>query len=246
MKKSIIAVTSMMLVMSGALAVNAEEIDTTRNPANTSATITFEQGNEKPEVINPVDPEVTPEGTGQTGALTLNYVPTLDFGTHKLSSEYLVANNIQNKDASGKVVNPAFMQVTDLRGNREGWDVQVKMGAFTTEKDNQVIDTLEKAQVKFNKGDVKYVPSTPLTDDQTSRIMTKAPTTQESTTVVAGGDAVSIFNAAKGDGAGKWHQTWIDGDSSIQFIGDVSQAYAATYNATAEWTIINAPTNSTK
>lgn len=111
-----------------------------------------------PEVVDPEETEgkLTPDSgnvTGQTGALTINYVSNFDFG----EVEYSIVNGVIQKalldvwlDEAGKEFRLSNMvQVTDLRSKNPGWTLKV-----TQESQFRTIDNAELrgATITFKDG----------------------------------------------------------------------------------------------
>lgn len=88
--------------------------------ATSNATITFTLPSDAPPVLDPTDPtdpydpgdgDPNDPPTGETGALTLDYVSSLDFGTHEI--------DLEQKVYESTILRP-FIQVTDRRATGAG------------------------------------------------------------------------------------------------------------------------------
>jgi len=87
-----------------------------------------------PEAPDPSNPNVEVPGTGDAGPLSLDYVPTLDFGTNNIQSGKQIyhAKGVKGLVSGVEETQPHFVQVTDNRGTKEGWNVTAHATPFTT------------------------------------------------------------------------------------------------------------------
>ncbi|BAL62945.1 WxL domain-containing protein [Melissococcus plutonius] len=193
---------------------------------------------------NPLEP-INPNGgepiipgdqkPGTSGPLSIDYASSLDFGTQKISSQDkdYKAKPMTYKDSTGKEkTGPNDVQITDNRGTKAGWTLQVKQdGQFKT-ADNQ---ELTGAQITFNNG---HVIST--SNDLALKI-------KPETIVMTPGQATNVMGASAGHGAGTYIMAWGDkdtADSSIHLsVPGKTDKYAKEYKTTFTWTLTETPTN---
>lgn len=106
---------------------------------DTKANIFFEINDDVTVPVDPedpdkeVDPEVDPEGEdpiepGTKGPLSIDYASHINFGSVKISGnkETYFANPIQIGEAGERA---PYVQVTDSRGTKAGWELQVSQAA---------------------------------------------------------------------------------------------------------------------
>ncbi|EAG2919091.1 WxL domain-containing protein [Listeria monocytogenes] len=122
----LIGISSVTLFAPSAFAVTSE--------GDSKATVKFKAGT---GVVDPVDPEnptkpidpldpsnPTDPGTGNTGSLTLDYVSSVNFGEHEVSSTEQSYSSTSRKP---------FIQISDRRGTGAGWKVTATATAFQNE-----------------------------------------------------------------------------------------------------------------
>lgn len=205
---------------------------------------------EKPDPEAPVEEKPDVPGTNDPGYLSLNYVPSFNFGTElKVSPKETKYPSLISSTVLGPggKYNAPFIQVTDQRGANKykGWDVTVKSGAFTVTSSadpNDVGTTLNGAQIHFAAGNANsLVPGS-------NRPVGKAIELDAS----AAGAAKSIFTA--GDGVfGLWvdrlypdtlpeGKTFAPGsefkNENVKLVVPAYQAIpGASYKVTMTWTL---------
>lgn len=165
--------------------------------------------------IDPVDPGEDGNGntgTGNTGALTVDYVSNLVFGTQKI------------KDAAYHPTNTnPHVQVTDKRGTGEGWNLTAKLNEFKGGS-----DVAAGAALTFKSGEVK------------SASTTTAPISPATVVLNAGADSSSMMSAAKDAGKGTWVDLFKDENISFTVpAGNVKSGVE--YKATVDWTLTATP-----
>lgn len=270
MKLTKVALTGLLTsgILLGAT-VQAHADVTYPQSATTKGSVKFKDGDGKPEIVNPVDPGgpvVTPvPPVGTEGLLRLDQVPTLDFGTVeikgsevKTGAKYVRLNKVGTEDLA--FYTPAYIQLTDQRGNNGGWTVTTKMSAFTAmESDIPVagVDTLEGATVTFKNGQLTNhsgVTGSALTDI--------LPTAYSNVVLSAENMATDkkIMGAEAGKGTGIWVNNFYDtqggtvsvppssqdaevADSSIELAipGTAKKSKDYTYVSTITWTVSSTP-----
>ena len=195
------------------------------------ATITFEQGDGAPTVLDPSDPtkpytpgENDPEDdpTGNTGPLTLDYVSSVHFGEQKIESKDMVYEST--------ILRP-FIQVTDRRGTGAGWQVTAQLSEFNSEGN----PTLPGAVLTFRNGTV--ISPCLLSDE---------PTPAEEIILYAGGPAAPVVTAEPQTGLGTWITRWFPTsesalNDSVTLEIPAGAATIDTHSATITWTLSDAP-----
>lgn len=92
-----------------------------------------------------------------SGDLQINMAPQLDFGAVKISkkdmSYYVKAEYIEQMEGHDGIKWGNFIEVSDLRGERAGWTVNVAIDGQLKSQDGAV---LEGAQIVFKGGEVHY------------------------------------------------------------------------------------------
>lgn len=201
--------------------------------SKSNAEIEFKEGTGVSTIVDPEKPDKEldqddkdnpqDEPTGDTGALTLDFVSSVAFGEHEVSGSEQVYES--------ETLRP-FIQVTDRRGTKEGWNVSAKASNFTSGDDS----TLQGSTLSFLNGSVTTPGST------------EAPSPNDDVSLATGGDSTNVVNADKGEGMGKWITHWIDSDSSSEDLNSkvtltVPGGVATTgeHKATITWTLADAP-----
>jgi hypothetical protein len=121
--------------------------------ASSKATIGFTENNTPTDPKDPTDPKNPtdptdpnqPTPTGQNGPLSLDVVPSFDFGTQKIDLAGAVykagTNNLQN-----------YLQTTDNRTDKSGWTITVERSTFS---DSTTGDTLDGTTLTIPAGVVR-------------------------------------------------------------------------------------------
>ncbi len=201
--------------------------------ATTRATVAFTQDNQTPE--NPVDPEHPDQpgdgsnpGTGNTGALTLDYVSNFNFGVHKISPSqqtYTATMDNANKSAN-------FAQVTDKRaGDPKGWTLKVtEKGQLQSAKSQK---QLKGAQISLT--DSRAGSGLGLSPDQVNVTDQK---------LLPDNQAV-VMNALAGNGYGLWTDAWGTKDNPGVKLTVPTGAYPEedVYTTSLNWSLEDIPTN---
>ena len=165
---------------------------------------------DNPNVPNPVDPtDPTNPGTGQTGPLSIDYVSNIKFGEHKITGKDIAYK--------AKNANP-FVQVTDLRGASDGWNLSAKMTEFKS--GNKV---LRGATLAIKDGVVKAGSSSNI-----SLAPTKSDILFDNT------ESKTVMNAKDKGGRGTWLTIWSGTDQANEAIQ--LNVVAGTPEANTEYT----------
>ncbi|MFS0595527.1 WxL domain-containing protein [Peribacillus frigoritolerans] len=175
---------------------------------------------DNPNPPSPIDPEDPGNGgTGNAGALTLDNVSNIQFGTQKIMSGN-TTYHAKNKDP--------FVQVSDKRGTGEGWSLTAKASEFKSDSG----EVLRGAILSFKNGQVK---------SQTSNVSTP-PTAND--VVFDNSDSKVPMLAEVDAGRGTWLDVFsgTEGDNSnVQLNVLAGSADAQNYTATMTWELSDAP-----
>ncbi|MEG2708410.1 MAG: WxL domain-containing protein [Vagococcus sp.] len=226
MKKNKLLVSTLILggMFATAASVSAAEGDFVPTEENTAGEITINA----PDTQTPVDPEGGEgdgEGTGQIGLLTLDYVPSFNFGEIEISSSTQTVTNTS--------INP-YVQTTDVRGTGEGWSLSLEISPFTSGTEATGIETLKGAIVTIS-GLTSSVTDT----DSTST----APTSGTDLTFAVGEAAASnvLLNSGMNSGMGTWVSKFEKAGEQSVSLTIPSGNKAGTYTSDFNWTLGNAP-----
>lgn len=121
MKKALMLSTQSLIILAaaGTLAATAVSADSVISTWDSEGSVAFTENNKDiPDIVNPEVPnEHGDEGT--EGALAVDYVSDLDFGSHPLSAAHKTYYAKPDTAAFSKAVAP-FIEFHDLRGLGEG------------------------------------------------------------------------------------------------------------------------------
>ncbi len=261
MKKSTLLLTGLVcssLLVGGALPVLAAD-----NDANTTGEVTF-TADDDGDGGNPVDPggdgedggETEPDGDGSKGALRIQHVTNMDFGTQKIQAVDKTYNakvvkftpevNVETGVAADPYFMPNFLQVADTSGAHEGWKVKVSATTFNIDPLDRTKDELKGAQIRLTE----FIEGNATGDGVTTTL----PTPAAPLAYIPITDTPEIIYSAA-DGVGTGLHTLIFGEtekiagatadttqSGVQlYVPSTAQAKAATYTADLTWTITAAP-----
>lgn len=219
---------SLGLVSLCALTIGAPSVLAENPTANTKSDVKFIEDTstidpEKPEVVDPTDPEKEPgvvdpggEGTGGNGtkAFNINWVSNFKFGEIKIAGKSMTAyaqpTTLNWATETGGTLTPTgdktaglanFLQVTDNTGSNAGWNVKVSGTPFYELNDaGQEITTSQLAGAQIN-----------LTEPQVVGLLDSA-SLAPTTSVTADKDILTgtntVLQAAAGKGQGTWSLTW--------------------------------------
>lgn len=157
--------------------------------------------------------------TGSVGKLTLDYVSDLRFGSYQQRQGGLIAT-LQNTHA--------MVQVTDARGNGNGWTLQLKPDELVGEQNGSTIDDgyLYLGSLAINKS----------SDNASASPVSK-------TLKIPLGTYENIVVAPVNTGLSTWTIGFNqDSDSPTQLVlNDISNAPADHYVGSLSWSLTNAP-----
>lgn len=149
-----------LAVCGAVLAVSFSTVLAEEFTANTEGSVSFTTDRDKVGVITKPEkpgvvivPEVD-EGNKTVGDLRLQFVPSFKFGVNELKVGEQLLNPTLIKyeqtvpaDAGDKYI-PHFIQVTDVRGKKQGWNLTVSSTTFQTDAG----DELPYAKISFKQG----------------------------------------------------------------------------------------------
>ena len=213
-----------------------------------NATIVFIASDDAPTVVDPTDPTIPYEPTGPTdpqdkptgnkGALTLDYVSSVDFGEHEIDG--------QTKKYESTILRP-FIQVTDRRGTGEGWAVTAAVSNFEKQVVKEPGETRETEEVETQEtlfGSVISFKNGTVISPGNS----EAPHPYHNIELYTGGDAAWVIWAESDTGLGSWVNRWFPSEGAAlndNVTLEVPGGAATLGGHTAEitWTLISAPGN---
>lgn len=193
-----------------------------------NATVKVNPSSQQTDPHDPTDPNqmnVPPKdsidvgnmGTGESGDLTMDYLPNLFFEDGHLSDE----------KAEYSLVNThPFIQVSDYRGSDKGWQISVQSSKLTS-KDG---DEIRGANIHFNKAQIKTM------DDNTS----DAPTLN-STMVATNQTTTNLLTATKDTGRGTWLATFENKHAITLEVPANEGKVNHTYKLTLTWLLADTP-----
>ncbi|EOB3445462.1 WxL domain-containing protein [Enterococcus faecalis] len=150
--------------------------------------------------------------TFTAGALTLDAVPTLDFGDQAITT----ADQVYNAKSE------SVATVTDLRGSSAGWNLTVKQ---ETQLKTAQSEELQGAQLKLASGTLE----TESNDTATVSNGTLVPTV-----------ALKVLDASAGQGNGTFSAKWATTGATLDVPGSTTKL-AKAYTADLTWTLTDAP-----
>ena len=177
-----------------------------------------------PEVTDPVDPIEEGDGieTGQSGPLSIDYIPNFSFESAEVSAEAFTVADTSDKPN---------VQITDVRGTGEGWNLKLAATPFKTNDGK----TLSGAILRVKEIDVQNPNSS----------VSAAPVAASVVFEFGQGEGTgvehSILTAAKDSGMGTWLGRFYTGATNHVELEVPAGAYVGEYTATLTWTLENAP-----
>lgn len=249
-------------ILLGGTVVAFADGEATPLPAGSKATATIEAADETdPETpTDPTDPgqELVPpiDGSASKGPLRMDFVPNLDFGSFKNQSAQIEQPALYNKISAlqedqttvEKFVKN-YVQVTDIRGTKEGWKLSVA-GSDLKNTDQGSTNVLTGSKIVISKLDASSINfNGELTTglDAISPIVAK-----ETVEIELGGTEQALMTAAEGAGYNSWFMTLGAGkvvtgtsastNENVQLIIPASaDKSAADYSADLTWTLTSTP-----
>jgi len=151
------------------------------------------------------------------GELKLESVPMLNFGSHDISHEEQVLEAVN--------VSPN-VQVSDLRGNGNGWDLVVSLTPFQLNGGGQ---TLQAASIQFDSPVVSAVNGNVGTP----------PSAVSRITLTSDSTETPVMSAESGEGMGVWSLGWDNED--VKLTVKPGTAQEGTSVATLNWSLQTTP-----
>lgn len=207
---AIIATTT---IGAGSTTIWADEADS----ATSSAHIKLQQG-ETTGPVDPIDPSEPGGETGNEGPLTIDNVTPFEFGTHDIES----ATQTYSITAEN-----ANVQVSDRRGEGQGWTLQVALSTFNDEDDTSKV--LKGATLAIPQGTLKT----------TEGNVSEEPNNFSVSLAADGQSSATIMQADEKKGMGTWVDAFVSEEVQLTIP---SGNFSGNYNATLNWSLIDAPT----
>lgn len=206
-----------VLAPSMANATAAEGIQGTENGkgATSYGSLKLEANTEG--IVPPIKPSVPSGQTGNTGALTIDNVSPLLFGEHKIDGG--------KAEFATETVAPN-VQVSDRRGEGQGWNLQVRMSEFADKTEATKI--LKGAEITIPAGTVGKSEGNIALPPESNEV------------VVAGSkdSAQTIFSAKEKTGLGTWTNEF---DAAQVKLMVPAGNLKGDYQATLTWSLLDAP-----
>lgn len=215
--------------------VKAEEVSS----ETSEATVTFEENNGVPSLINPDSPKTEfpdeeEKGTENTGPLSLDNVPSIEFGANNEISATEKKYSALSKDYS------PFVQVTDNRGTGAGWQLSASFSEFSSvgQGDEETKRSLPGAEIILSNGGIVTNGSQSIQPTSGNNDKDFITLTEENT---------AIMSAGIDEGMGSWAMVWSDTNEAalvnenIQLKVPGGVAMKDTYTATITWSLTTGP-----
>lgn len=216
MKKLVLFSTVLGAFVFGSKEVFAVTPATSEGTATLQTLDESEAGTVSPQITDPENPT----GTGQTGLLTLDAVPTFDFQGTGLAGTFTDTLTQAQSDAS--YVRNA--QITDRRGTGAGWSLGLNISGF------------KNAEVPLNGVSITIPVDVAAGLDNTSTAPSVVNAVSGVVDPVNGLDAGTIVAANVGEGYGTWLAKF--SGASLE-IADGNAA--GSYKSTFTWTVSTTP-----
>jgi len=165
-----------------------------------------------------IDDTTTATVEFEPGALTLVTVPTFNFGMQN------IAATTQSYSATSSTNS---IQISDLRGSKSGWDLNVSLSSFTL-SDNTTT-SIEGAYIEIKDATISAVNGT----------IGEKPTTNPTLRIDSDGSETDILRAVDGTGDGLWMMSWNASDASLTILPGTVKAGVNT--ATLNWSLLSTP-----
>lgn len=156
--------------------------------------------------------------TFQGGELKLNSVPVLDFGTHAISPD--------QQELAADSVTPVT-EVSDLRGNGKGWDLNVTLSPFTLSEGGAA--TLQGASINVTNPKVGAANGTVGTP----------PAAVSEVEIASDSTETPVLKAGDKAGMGVWNLTWYAADTKLNVNPGTAQVGKSV--ATLNWSLQSTP-----
>ena len=188
--------------------------------ADSSGTVAFTDPTSTVTPIDPTQPSDPNTTTGETGPLTIDLVPTLDFGSHEIAS----GSQTYSLTAGNPEIQASDRRGVGADGSATGWAVSVSMTDFVNGSQK-----LTGASLSFDAASEVKTSA-----NNTTSI---APTSVAISNLSSASNATPILKASKGQGLGSWYAKY--DTSAIKLT--VPVASKGTFQSTLTWTMGNGP-----
>lgn len=231
-KKSLFYVLGASLIVTAAFNTDVTHAEGTYD---SDATVTFTLPDGPVGPVDPMDPsepldeevaEQLGNITGDSDALSLDFVSNIDFGSHEVDLD---------GGSYESTTDIPYIQVTDRRGPGEGWNVTARVTPFESEG----TQTLPGATINLNNGDA----------DSTSS--TAEPVVPQSIVLPTDNTDVNVASAGGGtleeaQGLGTWVIRWLSQNEettneNVTLDIPASSATRGDHTATINWTLTDGP-----
>lgn len=217
--------------------------------ATSTASAAFQANNSPQPPLNPESPDPStpgtpgPPGTNQAGPLSLDYVPSLQFGTNLpiYPGNYAYPHKITVTEFNNALFDAPFLQVTDKRpGNSNEWKVKA-LAEEMTAVDGLGTHTIDGAKLVFKAGRVNgnLMGQTGVTAPITSAFDLHC------TGIVA--DHTRDVFSSSGDGFGIWMLRWYavvlaaGNNDFVALSVPAGNVKPLSYSCTITWSLYDAP-----
>lgn len=206
-----------VLAPSSASATAAEGIQGTEDGKGATSYGSLKLETNTEGIVPPIKPSIPSGETGNTGALTIDNVSPLLFGEHKIDGG--------KAEFTTETVAPN-VQVSDRRGEGQGWTLQVRMSEFADKTEATKI--LKGAEITLPAGTVgKSEGNIALSPESNGVVIAGS---QES--------AQTIFSAKEKTGLGTWTNEF---DAEQVTLMVPAGNLKGDYQATMTWSLLDAP-----
>ena len=146
---------------------------------------------------DPENKETVATVTFKPGELELLTVPEFDFGEHAISA---TTQAYPSTDADTPI------EISDLRGSNEGWDLNVSLTPFTLA--DGTTESIQGSYIEINNAVVSAVNNT---------VGVKPTVDEEGIHIDSDSSETSIFKAVN-SGGGVWQMTWDAEDATLTVL----------------------------
>lgn len=257
MMKNTIKVMSTMMLFSTVLGATTSFAKDEKDKATTTAEVKFIAGGGEGTEVPPTHPEkpgkpITPSFPGgehgEGGPLSIDFAPNFNFGEQKVSAkdEHYSASLQEAKDEAGEIILvPNYVQVTDVRGSMEGWELTVtQQGEFVSDKDH----TLTGAKISLSKGAVASdMPEATLPENQVTDVVELTPEAPVKLMIAGtekGMGTHTLRFGTLGDNSNEATQEEQAKAVDLLVPHTTLQYADESYKTTLEWNLVSGPGNS--
>ena len=216
MKKKVL---SGVLAFGFALAVFGSSVGAEPKTAGSEATFKLVAGTTITEPATPGDGEET----GQSGPVSIDYVPHFKFGEKSVSPKTEIYTDVSQTPN---------VQITDLRGNEAGWELELSATAFKTTEGDQLNGAILRIK--------KIAIANPYNSVSASPTAASGPVLFGQGELGAG-VTNTIMTAADSQGGGTWLGNFYDGDGNQVELEVPAGNKVDSYKSTLTWTLTAAP-----